>query len=169
MFFRIVPGWNLKACEKNRKTAALAANGLYPAACAIVILTGPSAKKLAGISGVCYNSSMEKKVYTTDEWNHTDKEELVSIILSLQENIAQMMENQEWIIEQAAMLRQQRFGRHSEKMNVIDGQISMFFNEPEAEASESGDGTGEPGFEEVVIRRKRGKKGNGRMTSKTSL
>ncbi len=26
------------------------ANGLYPAACAIVILTGPSAKKLAGIS-----------------------------------------------------------------------------------------------------------------------
>ncbi len=62
------------------------ANGLYPAACAIVILTGPSAKKLAGISGVCYNSSMEKKVYTTDEWNHADKEELVGIILSLQEN-----------------------------------------------------------------------------------
>ncbi len=46
----------------------------------------------------------------------------------------------------------------------------MFFNEPEAEASESGDGTGEPGFEEVVMRRKKEKrkKGDGRMASKTS-
>ena len=105
---------------------------------------------------------MEKKVYTTDELNHADKEELIGIILSLQENLARMMENQELIIEQVAMLRQQRFGRHSEKMNVIDGQICMFFNEPEAEASESGDGTGEPEFEEVVIRRKKEKRKKGK-------
>lgn len=58
---------------------------------------------------------MEKKIYTADELNSASKDELIRIILSLQGNIAQMMENQESILEQIAILRQQRFGRHSEK------------------------------------------------------
>lgn len=48
-----------------------------------------------------------------------------------------MAENQDLILEQAALLRQQRFGRHCEKMDVIDGQTSLFFNEPEAAADET--------------------------------
>ncbi len=70
-----------------------------------------------------------------------------------------MTQNQELILEQTAILRGQRFGRHSEKMNVIDGQMSLFFNEPEATASEPGTQAEEPDFEEVVIRRKKKQKG----------
>ena len=102
---------------------------------------------------------MEKKIYTADELNHVEKDELVRIILSLQENTARMMENQDLVMEQIAILRQQRFGRRSEKMDVIDGQMSLFFNEPEAAAGEPGTQAEEPEFEEVVIRRKKKKKG----------
>lgn len=100
--------------------------------------------------------AMEKKIYTADELNSTSRDELIGIILSLQGNITQMMENQELILEQVAILRQQRFGRHSEKMDVIGGQISLFFNEPEAEASPQ---AVEPEFEEVAVRRKKRAKG----------
>lgn len=100
---------------------------------------------------------MEKKIYTADELNNVNREELIGIALSLQENIALMIENQELIMEQIAILRQQRFGRRSEKMDVIDGQMSLFFNEPEAAAAEPGMQTEEPEFEEVIIRRKKRK------------
>lgn len=80
---------------------------------------------------------MEKKIYTADELNNASRDELIGIISSLQETIVQMAENQDLILEQVALLRQQRFGRHSEKMDVIDGQISLFFNEPEAAADET--------------------------------
>jgi len=114
---------------------------------------------MAGLSSLCYNCRMEKKVYTTDELNNASREDLVGIVLSLQGSIARMMENQELIMEQISLLRQQRFGRHSEKMDVIDGQISLFFNEPEADAAQPGSGAQEPELEEVVIRRKKRKKG----------
>lgn len=102
---------------------------------------------------------MEKIIYTADELNNADRDELIGIILSLQKNIARMTQNQELILEQIAILRGQRFGRHSEKMNVIDGQMSLFFNEPEATASEPGTQAEEPDFEEAVIRRKKKQKG----------
>ena len=114
---------------------------------------------MTGLSSLCYNCRMEKKVYTTDELNNASREDLVGIVLSLQGSIARMMENQELIMEQISLLRQQRFGRHSEKMDVIDGQISLFFNEPEADAAQPGSGAQEPELEEVVIRRKKRKKG----------
>lgn len=99
---------------------------------------------------------MEKKVYTADELNNAGREELAAVVLSLQDGIARMMENQELIMEQISVLRQQRFGRHSEEMDVIDGQTSLFFNELEAEA---GSGAQEPELEEAVIHRKKRKKG----------
>ena len=102
---------------------------------------------------------MEKKIYTADELNNASRDELIGIISSLQETIVQMAENQNLILEQVALLRQQRFGRHSEKMDVIDGQISLFFNEPEAVAGETDGQTKEPEFEEVVIHRKKRQKG----------
>lgn len=102
---------------------------------------------------------MEKMIYTADELNNAGRDELIGIILSLQENIARMTRNQELILEQITILRGQRFGRHSEKMNVIDGQMSLFFNEPEATAGEPGAQAEEPEFEEVVIHRKKKQKG----------
>ena len=102
---------------------------------------------------------MEKKIYTASELNNASREELIGIILSLQESTARMAENQELILEQIALLRQQRFGRHSEKMDVIDGQMSLFFNEPEAAASGPGLPAEEPELEKVVIPRKKKRKG----------
>ncbi len=64
----------------------------------------------------CYNNGMGKNIYTEDELKQTAREELVRIILSLQKTVARMMENQELILEQISILRQQRFGRHSEKL-----------------------------------------------------
>lgn len=108
---------------------------------------------------MCYNKNMEKKIYTADELNNTSREELVRIILSLQENTVRMMENQELILEQLAILRQQRFGRHSEKTEVIEGQMRLFFNEAEAQAGEPQTQEKEPELEEVVIRRKKKRRG----------
>ena len=98
---------------------------------------------------------MEKKTYTADELNHASRDELMGIISSLQETIVRMAENQDLILEQVALLRQQRFGRHSEKMDVIDGQISLFFNEPEAATDEPDGQAEEPEFEKVVVHRKK--------------
>lgn len=102
---------------------------------------------------------MEKKIYTADELDNASRDELMGIISSLQETIVQMAQNQDLILEQVALLRQQRFGRHSEKMDVIDGQISLFFNEPEAAADEPDGQAKEPEFEEVAIHRKKRQKG----------
>ena len=85
---------------------------------------------------------MEKMLYIADE--------LIGIILSLQENIAQMTQNRELILEQIAILCGQCFGRHSEKMNVIQRQISLFFNEPEAAVSEQGIQAEESKFKEAT-------------------
>ena len=84
---------------------------------------------------------MEKKTYTADELNHASRDELMGIIPSLQETIVRMAENQDLILEQVALLRQQPFGRHSEKMDVIDGQAE------------------EPEFEKVVVHRKKKQRG----------
>lgn len=102
---------------------------------------------------------MKKKIYTADELNNASRDELMGIISSLQETIVRMAENQDLILEQAALLRQQRFGRHSEKMDVTDGQISLFFNEPEAAADEPDGQAKEPEFEKTVVHRKKKQKG----------
>ena len=75
-------------------------------------------------------------IYTADELNNTDRDELIGIILSLQENITRMTQNQELILEQISILRGQRFGRHSEKMNVIskDHQIICITHLPQIAA-----------------------------------
>ena len=54
-------------------------------------------------------------------------------------------------------------------MDVIDGQMSLFFNEPEAAAGEPGTQAEEPEFEEVVIRRKKKKKGKSQSTQSPAI
>lgn len=66
----------------------------FPAIHAIAILTRVPVKNAARAASFCYNYGMEKKIYTADELNHVEKDELVRTILSLLENTARMMENQ---------------------------------------------------------------------------
>ena len=98
--------------------------------------------------------------YTADELNTLSHNEMKSIILSQQEQMQRMNDNMEKLIEQIRIANSYRFGRKSEKMDVIDGQLS-FFDEAEATADLS---VPEPPVEEVVKSYKR-KKQKGKRDS----
>ena len=93
------------------------------------------------------------KQYSADELNNMRQQELVSIILSQQEQVQRLNDNVERLIEQIRIANSYRFGRKSEKMDVIDGQLSLF---DEAEAT-ADPGVPEPPVEEVVQSYKRKK------------
>ena len=71
--------------------------------------------------------------YTADQLNTLDEKELSRIVLAQQEQIKSLNESYEKLLEQFRIANQARFGRRSEKMDVIDGQLSLF-NEAEVTA-----------------------------------
>lgn len=74
------------------------------------------------------------KKYTVDELNSLSTDALKLVILSMQDQLEQLNQNMERLIEQIAAANNQRYGRSSEKMEVIDGQLSLEFIFNEAEA-----------------------------------
>ena len=91
--------------------------------------------------------------YTAEELNSLSAKDLSLIVLSQQEQINSLNTSFEKLLEQVRIANQYRFGRRSEKMDVIDGQLTLFdeadaFSDPEAE---------EPVMEEVVQSYKRKK------------
>jgi len=84
--------------------------------------------------------------YTPDELNTLGHAELVAIILAMQGRIDTLNENLERPIEQIRLANRQRFGRQTEGLDQITGQMS-FFNEAEANCDED---TPEPTIEETV-------------------
>jgi hypothetical protein len=99
---------------------------------------------------------MNKK-YTTDELNQCSKQELMRIILSMQGQIDKMNENLETLIEQIRIANHQRYGRRTEKLNTMDGQLS-FFNEAEYFSAE----TEEPNPDELLPKPSRTPKKKGK-------
>ena len=99
--------------------------------------------------------------YTEEKLNSLDKETLIRLFLSQQEQLRNIDHTLQLVLEQMADLKRHRFGRSSERHEVTDGQISfmetdgqiVFFNESEAAAAE---GSGED--LEVVLRRRPKKK-----------
>jgi len=89
--------------------------------------------------------------YTEKELMQMDPKQLSLIVLSLQDQIHTLNENFEKLVEQLRIANQNRFGRRSEKLDVIDGQLSLF---DEAEAL-SDPAIPEPEAEEVVQAYKR--------------
>ena len=98
--------------------------------------------------------------YTEEKLNSLDKETIIQLFLSQQEQLKQIDHNLQLALEQVADLKRRRFGSSSEKHEPdeqisfmeMDGKI-VFFNEPEAVADEE---TGETS--ETVPRRKSKKK-----------
>lgn len=86
------------------------------------------------------------KKYTVEELHKCSKQELMLIVLSMQDQLTQMNENLEKLIEQVRIANQQRFGRHSETLAAINGQLSLF-NETEALSEESAE---EPTIDEAL-------------------
>ena len=72
--------------------------------------------------------------YTEEQLNNCSKEMLVSLLLSMQNQMEQLNQNFEKLVEQLSASNSRRYGRSSEKISVIEGQLTleMFFNEAEA-------------------------------------
>ena len=86
------------------------------------------------------------KKFTPDELNKMDHKTKDSVIYQMQDRLDQLEQNYENLIEQVRLANQQRFGRHTEKLEDISGQLS-FFNEVEANCDES---IPEPTVKEVI-------------------
>lgn len=93
--------------------------------------------------------------HTLEELNNLSREELITIVLTMQGQLDTLNENIEKLIEQVRLANSYRFGKHSEKLSVIEGQMS-FFDEADATYDES---VIEPEFEEVIQTKKKKTKG----------
>lgn len=62
--------------------------------------------------------------YTEEKLNSLDKETLIQLFLSQQEQLERMEHTQQLILEQLADLKRHRFGRATEK-HEMDEQISF--------------------------------------------
>ena len=81
--------------------------------------------------------------YTEEKLNSLDKETIIQLFLSQQEQLKQIDQTLQLVLEQVADLKRHRFGRSSERHETeaqisfmeVDGKI-VFFNEAEAVAEE---------------------------------
>lgn len=86
------------------------------------------------------------KRFTPEELNSMTHETKNDVIYQMQDRLDKLEHDYEKLIEQIRVANQQRFGRHSETLDTIVGQLS-FFNEAEACYDESAP---EPDIEDVV-------------------
>ncbi len=94
--------------------------------------------------------------YTHEGLNNCSREELITIVLMMQGQLDALNENIEKLIEQVRIANSHRFGRRTETLSSIDGQLS-FFDEAEAACDETAP---EPEAEDVLqSRRSKKKKG----------
>lgn len=101
--------------------------------------------------------------HTLNELGSMSREELITIILSMQGQLDALNENIEKLIEQIRLANSYRFGRHTETLKSIDGQLS-FFDEAETLFDVS---TQEPSVEEAVpLTRKKKSKGQRELNLK---
>lgn len=95
--------------------------------------------------------------HTLEELNNLSREELIAIILGMQGQLDALNENIEKLIEQVRLANQHRFGRRTETMESIDGQLS-FFDEADALYNPL---VQEPDVEDVLPRKVKKKKAKG--------
>lgn len=95
--------------------------------------------------------------HTHEELNKCSHGELVTMVIAMQDQMDALNENMERLIEQVRLANSYRFGRHTEKLEAIDGQLS-FFDEADAIYD---DRAAEPVAEEVLPLRSPRKKTRG--------
>ena len=101
--------------------------------------------------------------HTLEELNNCSQEELITIVLMMQGQLDTLNENIERLIEQVRIANSYRFGKHTETLDSIDGQLS-FFDEAENCCDLS---VPEPAAEEILpSRRNHKKKGQREMDLK---
>lgn len=87
------------------------------------------------------------KKFTPEELNTMGHDAKDDLIFQMQERLDKMERDYETLMEQIRLANQQKYGRSTEKLDEIAGQLS-FFNEAEAYCDES---VAEPTIEETVI------------------
>ena len=87
------------------------------------------------------------KKFTPEELNTMGHDAKDDLIFQMQERLDKMERDYETLMEQIRLANQQKYGRSTEKLDEIAGQLS-FFNEAEANCDES---VSEPTIEETVI------------------
>ena len=108
---------------------------------------------------------MEKQMISRDELHKIPHDLLVDMFLQMHTSLALMQEQNGTLIRQVsslqesiAVLTQQRFGRKTEKLSELPGQMVLAFDPSdalnEAEVLTDGGTFDEPGIETAVIRRK---------------
>lgn len=95
--------------------------------------------------------------HTHDELNKCSRDELVTMVLAMQDQMDALNENIERLIGQVRIANSYRFGRHTEKLEAIDGQPS-FFDEADAIYDDT---AAEPTAEEALPPKPRRKKAKG--------
>lgn len=106
--------------------------------------------------------TMAKK-HTLEELNNCSKEELITLVLMMQGQLEALNENIEKLIEQVRLANSYRFGKHTETLDSIDGQLS-FFDEAECFCDLQ---VSEPTPEEVLpVKQSKKKKGKREMDLK---
>ena len=100
------------------------------------------------------------KQLSSSELNSMTKEEMAAMILQMQKLNAQMQQTQlqlqqqiHTLTEKIALMNARHFGRSTEKLSTLPGQMNIF-NEAEVAAEEA---IAEPAVEQVVICRKKQK------------
>ena len=84
--------------------------------------------------------------FTADELNTMDHAAKNDVIYQMQDRLDKLEHDYENLMEQIRLSNQQRFGRHTEKLDEIAGQLTLF-NEAEACYDEQ---YTEPAIDEVV-------------------
>jgi len=84
--------------------------------------------------------------YTADELNTMNHDSKNEVIYQMQERLDKLEHDYENLMEQIRLANQERYGRHTEKLDDLVGQLS-FFNEVEFCYNENAK---EPTMEEVV-------------------
>ena len=64
--------------------------------------------------------------YTMEQLKNMSSDAKDMLIISLQDQLELLNENMEKLIEQIRIANQYRFGRHSEKLSVIDVQLAFY-------------------------------------------
>ena len=63
------------------------------------------------------------KKHTLEELSNCSKEELITLVLMMQGQLEALNENIEKLIEQVRLANSYRFGKHTETLDSIDGQL----------------------------------------------
>ena len=116
------------------------------------------------LCGIWYNLPMSKEKLTREQLNSLDKDILITLLLGMQDQLAQQTAAIEKLTEQIALMNTRSFSRKSEKGLTDDSQLSCFaeiFNEIESLVTEQT--SMEPALEEVVVPAHKRRKAKGKL------